>query len=247
MTERKLWNGWNRKIVVLLFFLIFMLLNHYMWMIEAEMFEDELFDATIEMSNAKWELGIQLYHPDLIRGTAYMPGVICTVFFTAFLAVVTVHRESFFEQWDVTLRRIPKYRGKYLFCKMVTVLLPGVVYLMYYLICWQRRWELYLKRTREEYLVSGKKEFLEIIPKEPFLETALYLALTAMALLLLSFTVRRIKKDVLGFVVAIAGLLTVLLLFSEAFAVARRVEIIVLSVSVGIVFLFNIRHVYWKW
>ena len=48
-------------------------------------------------------------------------------------------------------------------------------------------------------------------------------------------------------VVAIAGLLTMVVLFSEVLAVTGTVEIIVLSVSVGIVFVFNIRHVYWKW
>lgn len=246
MTERKLWNGWNSKKTVLLFFATFLLMNGYIWYIEAEIFRDALYKASGEMFYAKWD-GIQLYHPDLIRGTGCMPGFVCTVLFIAFLAVVTVHRESFFERWDVTLRRIPNYRGKYLFCKMITVLFPGAVYLMYYLICWQFRWKRYIEKTEEEYRVFGKEEFLQIIPKEPLPEIILYLVLAAMALLLLSFTVRRIKKDVLGFVVAIAGLLTVLLLFSEAFAVARSIEIIVLSVSVGIVFLFNIRHVYWKW
>ena len=88
---------------------------------------------------------------------------------------------------------------------------------------------------------------MQIIPKEPLPETALYLTLVAMALLLLSLTVRRVKKDILGFVVAIAGLLTMVVLFSEALAVERTVEIIVLSVCVGIIFVFNIRHVYWKW
>lgn len=246
MMERMLWNGWNRKRIVLLFLTVFLLMNGYIWYIEAEIFGDALYKASGEMFYAKLD-GIQLYHPDLIRGTAYVPGFVCTVFFMAFLAVVTVHRESFLEHWDVTIRRIPKYRGKYLLCKTITVLFPGVVYLMYYLICWQRRWEAYLKGTREEYLVSGKEEFMQMIPKEPFPETTLYLALVAMALLLLSLTVRRVKKDVLGFVVAIAGLLTMVVLFSEALALERTVEIIVLSVCVGIVFVFNIRHVYWKW
>ena len=246
MIERKLWNGWNRKRIVLLFLTVFLLMNGYIWYIEAEIFGDALYKASGEMFYAKLN-GIQLYHPDLIRGTGCMPGFICTVFFMAFLAVVTVHRESFFEHWDVTLRRIPKYRGKYLFCKMITVLFPGVVYLMYYLICWQFRWKRYIEKTEGEYRVLGKEEFLQIIPKEPLPETTLYLALVAMALLLLSLTVRRVKKDILGFVVAIAGLLTMVILFSEALAVERTVEIIVLSVCVGIVFVFNIRHVYWKW
>ena len=246
MMERKLWNGWNRKRIVLLFLTVFLLMNGYIWYIEAEIFGDALYKASGEMFYAKLD-GIQLYHPDLIQGTAYMPGFICTVFFMAFLAVVIVHRENFFEHWDVTLRRIPKYRGKYLFCKTVTVLFPGVVYLMYYLICWQFRWARYIEKTEEEYRVLRKEEFLQIIPKEPLPETTLYLALVAMALLLLSLTVRKVKKDILGFVVAIAGLLTMVVLFSEVLAVTGTVEIIVLSVSVGIVFVFNIRHVYWKW
>ena len=246
MMERKLWNGWNRKRIVLLFLTVFLLMNGYIWYIEAEIFGDALYKASGEMFYAKWD-GIQLYHPDLIQGTAYMPGFICTVFFMAFLAVVIVHRESFLEHWDVTLRRIPKYREKYLFCKTVTVLFPGAVYLIYYLICWQFRWARYIEKTEEEYRVLGKEEFLQMIPKEPFVETALYLVLVAMALLLLSFTVRRVKKDVLGFLVAIVGLLTMVVLFSGVLAVTGTVEIISLSVSVGIVFVFNIRYVYWKW
>jgi len=258
MIERKLWNGWNKKKMIRLFLIVFLLMNGYMWYIEAEIFGDALYKASGEMFYAKLD-GIQLYHPDLIQGTAYMPGFICTVFFMAFLAVVIVHRESFFEHWDVTLRRIPKFRGKYLFCKTITVLFPGVVYLLYYFICWQLRWARYVEKIKDDYhvfdkedflqiyRVLGKEEFMQIIPKEPLPETALYLTLVAMALLLLSLTVRRVKKDILGFVVAIAGLLTMVVLFSEALAVERTVEIIVLSVCVGIIFVFNIRHVYWKW
>ena len=107
MIERKLWNGWNKKKMIRLFLIVFLLMNGYMWYIEAEIFGDALYKASGEMFYAKLD-GIQLYHPDLIQGTAYMPGFICTVFFMAFLAVVIVHRESFFEHWDVTLRRIPK-------------------------------------------------------------------------------------------------------------------------------------------
>jgi len=246
MTERTLWNGWNRKKTVQLFFAIFFLLNGFIWHLEADLFDDALFYATWKMIDVEWT-GIAVSYSDLIQDTGYVPGVVCTVFFMAFLAIVTVHKESFFEHWDVTLRRIPKYRGKYLFCKTVTVLIPGIVYLMYYLFCWQLRWKQYLAGTREKYQVLEKEEFLQLIPKEPLLETTLYLALTATTLLLLSLTVRRVKKDVLGFMVSIACLLTMLILFLEVFAVARTIEIIVLSVCIGIVFVFNIRHVYWKW
>jgi len=59
--------------------------------------------------------------------------------------------------------------------------------------------------------------------------------------------VRNIKKDMLGFIVAITGLLAAVILFAEGIVLERPVELAVLSICVAIVVGFNVRHVYLKW
>ena len=112
----------------------------------------------------------------------------------------------------------------------------------------QRQYDFFKERPEKiKYVPLEAKEFLNEVPIKPISEMVLYTVLMAFLLLLLSFTVRRIKKDVMGFCVAIVGLVATVLLFFGVFAVTRVVEIAILSVDIGIILFFNIRHVYVKW
>ncbi len=267
MTERKLWNGWNKPKALKWFFIGYLVLNIVLWIREAE-----TFDSYNSFSDVRTESGILEDEEDwldvpwenlteLLQEANSVIGIVFAVIFMAGVAVIAIHRESFRENWDLTLRRVPRYRGKYLFSKIVAVLIPAVGYMVYYGTQWLYRFYLYQKEIQQQYdyfmenqksykikyVLLDAKEFLSVVPIKPILEMSLYTVLMALILLLLSFSVRRIKKDVMGFCAAIAGLVALVILFSGVFAFPRAVEIAILSVDIGIILFFNIRHVYVKW
>lgn len=260
MRSQNLWNGWNKSKAIRIFLIVYLLLYLILWVREAEQFDYYMF-----FSRVNSEYGIteecrqtRMNLTDLLQETDSVSGIVLALLFTASVAVLAVYKESFRENWDITLRRIPHYRGKYLFSKIVAVLIPAFIYLVYYITKWlflfsmyrkeiQRQYDFYKEKPEKiKYVPLEAKDFLSMVPIKPFLEMVLYTVLMVLVLLLISFTVRRIKKDVMGFCVAMIGLVVSVLLFCGVFAVTRAVEIAILSVCIGIILLFHVRHVYVK-
>lgn len=267
MIERKLWSGWNKPKAVKWFFIGYLVLHIVLWLKEADTFEYYKSFSYVKTESGLWEDEEGFVEPqfanltELLQETNSMIGIVFALIFTAGVAVIVVHRESFWDNWDITLRRIPRYRGKYLLSKVIAVLVPATGFSVYYGTQWFYRFRMYQadlqrqfdyfeenhKSYKIKYVPMEAKEFFSNVPIKPVLEMTLYAVLMALILLLLSFSVRRIKKDVLGFCAAIVGLVAVVVLFSEMFAIGRMAEIVLLSGCIGIIMFFNIRHVYVKW
>ena len=261
MTKRNLWNGWNNPKTLKWCFIGYIALCILSWYREIDLFDHYLFFMRVEYSygttmecNEKWENMSML-----LRETNQILAMVCTVLFMAVVSVMAVHRESFFDNWELTLRRVPNFRGRYLCSKLLLGSIPAACHMVYYISQWLWRYRLYIKEVKRqtkffneksrtvEYQALELDEFLSVVPRKSFLEMLLYLVLTTFLLVLLNLTVRNIKKDMLGFIMAITGLLAAVILFAEGIVLERPVELAVLSICVAIVVGFNVRHVYLKW
>lgn len=265
MTERKLWNGWNNPKVVCACVIVYFLLGAFLWIKEVE-----FFDACNDVY-VKTEAGIYIdeEYPgppvwenltELLQASNSMTGIVFALIVMISVAVVVIQKESFRQNWDLTLRRIPHYRGRYLCSKVVAVLVPAVGFSVYYGTQWFQRFTMYegeVQRLIDSYIESQeaykikyvpleKEEFFRVIPMKPILEMTLYSILTALLLLLLNLAARRIKKDLAGFCAAIAGLVAVVLLFFEVVPMERAVELVLLFGGIGLIAFFTVRHVYVK-
>ena len=265
MTKRKLWNGWNNTKAVCACVMVYFLLGAFLWIKEVE-----FFDACNDVY-VKTEAGIYIdeEYPgplmwenltELLQASNSMTGIVFALIVMTSIAVVVVQKESFRQNWDLTLRRVPHYRGKYLRSKMIAVLFPAVGFSVYYGTQWFQRFSMYEEEVQWQidffvesqeaykikYVPLEKEEFFRVIPVKPILEMALCSVLTALSLLLLNLAVRRIKKDIVGFCVAIAGLVTVVLLFFGVVPIERVVELVLWFGGIGIIAFFTVRHVYVK-
>ena len=259
MTKRNLWNGWNKQGTILSLFIVYFVLSLVFWFTEKTAFLHHLRYAFLKTAD-KIKTGTELDYMEYLKGDNQSTIFVCTIILMIILAVIVVHRESFWDNWDVTLRRIPGFRGKYLLSKSVIVLTPAIGYSVYYatqwLWCykmykeevqWMCNWLLENARATEPYHLLKMKEFFSVLLRKSFFEMLLYSVLIAMALLLLSFTLRKIKKDVLGFIVAIISLLAAVILFTEGIVLVGPAEALILLAGVVLVVGFNVRHVYLKW
>lgn len=262
MTKRKLWSGWNSPKAVGACFIGYIILHIILWAREAR-----IFDYCMVFSRIKSEYGITeecretwVDLTDLLQEANSVRGMVYALIFSICVSVIVVHKESFRQNWNLTLRRIPKYRGKYLRSKMIAVLFPAVGFSVYYGTQWLYRFDLYQTELQREYdfyvesqmshkikyVPLEKEEFFRVIPMKPILEMSLYSVITALLLLLLNLAARRIKKDLAGFCAAIAGLVAVVLLFFEVVPMERAVELVLLFGGIGIIAFFTVRHVYVK-
>ncbi|MBR6536561.1 MAG: hypothetical protein IKT67_05120 [Lachnospiraceae bacterium] len=224
MTEQNLRHSWFKKKAVKRFWFTFVLVNLTAWMMEITSYNDIAQPAK-----------------------HYYLGILCMVATMLFLAVISVHRESFSENWDVTLRRLPNYRAKYMATKLGTVLFPVVIYVGYWGSMWLVRCIGYYAELSEDIHAEEKKDVFDVIPFRALGELCLYGVLFAISVLLLSFTLRKLRKDLPGFFAAIAGVAMSVLLFTE---VIRFSELwMILCVSAGLIavmLVFLLRHVYRK-
>lgn len=206
------------------------------------------FRLTVVLVNlTAWLMEITSYHDIAQPAKHYYLGIICMVATMLFLAVISVHRESFSENWDVTLRRIPGYRGRYMATKLGTVLLPGVIYGGYWGSMWLVRWIGYYIEQPVSGQAEEKKGVLEVIPFRALGELCPNIVLFGISVLLLSFTLRKLRKDLLGFLIAVAGVAMSVLLFTEVVSFAELwVSYCVLAGLIAVLLLFLIRHVYRK-
>lgn len=266
MIERKLWNGWNKPKAVKWFFIGYLVLHIVLWLKEAEAFEYYSDFRYVKSESGLWEdeegfVAVRWENlTELLQETNSVIGIVFALIFTTGVAMAVVHRESFWDNWDLTLRRIPRYRGKYLLSKVIAVLIPAIGFSVYYGTQWFYRFRMYQadlqkqfdyfeenpKPYKIKYIPMEAQEFFRTVPIKPVLEMTMYSVLTAMVLLLLNLAVRRMKKDIVGFCVAIAGLVAVVLLFSEVFPIGRMAEIGILFGCIGIITFFTVRHVYVK-
>lgn len=244
MTERSLYNGWSDVKTTRRFLVFVLLFNVIAWIMDATRYVDrlewELFRVTEWMRNV---VPIQTtVNPD-VPGGNFLFGLFCAVVAVIYLTITVVHRESFKENWYVTLRRIPGYRGKYLRVKLMTVLFPVVLYVVYGSLQWCFQWSMYGSRVPEA-LRSG--EVWSIVSVESGLIPMINIVLFAISVLLLSFALRNRKKDIIGGIVAIGGIGMMVvckhvLSFSELWQRA-----VALSGVIGVEVLFLVRHVYRK-
>ena len=244
MTERKLWNGWSNRKAVRCFLCSAGLVNMIAWIMDAMRYEDRLdweaFRVTEWMGNV---VPIQTTVNPNIPGGNILFGLFCAVFAVIYLAITVVHRESFKENWYVTLRRIPNYRGKYLRAKLMTVLFPVALYVVYGILQWMFQRSMYRIRVPEVLRAGGVWRF-------PFAEEVLIpminLALFAISLLLLNFVLRNAKKDVVGGVVAIGGIGMMVVCKLVLNFPGEWQRPVLLSGVIGVELLFLVRHVYRK-
>lgn len=244
MTERNLYNGWCDIKTKRRFLGFVLLFNVIAWITDATRYVDrlewELFRVTEWMKNV---VPIQTTVNPNVPGGNFAFGLFCAVVAVIYLAITVVHRESFKENWYVTLRRIPGYRGEYLRVKLMTVLSPVVLYVVYGSLQWCFQRSMYGSRVSEALRAGGVWRFTFA---ESVLIPMVNLALVAISVLLLSFVLRNVKKDIIGGVVAIGGIGMMVvcrhvLSFSELWQRA-----VALSGVIGVEVLFLVRHVYRK-
>jgi hypothetical protein len=120
---------------------------------------------------------------------------------------ILVHRESFSENWYITLRRIPKYRGFYLRSKLFCVYIPGMMYLVFYALQQLDAWLCYKNLVPLKLLTKEKTAFSRFLSLESIAEVLLFVLVLGAASLLLHLVLRNIKKDIPGLLVAVAGML----------------------------------------
>ncbi len=252
MTERNLYNGWFPKKTVRRFFLWMVIMQIGICLLEGTGFLTE-WDGFVTR-RWYWEKVLQDGNfaeevLEMCRKETFLPGIGCMVLFILFLAVVSVHKESFFEHWDVTLRRIPKFRGKYLRSKLCLVVLPGVLYVLcFWLQCVWRKAKIKDGLTEQMY-EDIAEQIHPLFSIQTIIELILYIVLFSVSVLLCSFTLRSVRKDILGFFVGVIG------------SVIAGVDLLVTDAIVGqepwwlcgvlfggclVEVLFLIRHVYRK-
>lgn len=248
MTERNLVNGWCDAKTIRRFLLPVFLLNITAWVLEAAGYRNDLEKAIekvklLRRADVMSEAAVY----DFLLGDACFFGLMCMAVLTVFLGIAVVHRESFKENWYVTLRRIPDYRGKYLKAKLSAVLFPGALYVVYYMLQWLFRWGMYCKYTPEVLRTGKADELWKLTPIKSIREIVLYVLLFDLSVLLGSLVLRRVKKDIPGGIVAFGGIVMTVLLFSEAIWFTNVWELLaVLLLLISIVTAFLVRHVYYK-
>ena len=224
MTEQNLRHSWFKKKAVRRFWFTVILLNLTAWLLE-----------------------ITSYLPIFRPTKHYYQGITCMVATMLFLAIIVVHRESFTENWDVTLRRIPNYRAKYMVTKLLTVFLPGAIYVGYWSLMWLVRGIGYSIEISEGGQGEEVPDVFEVISFRALGELCLYMVLFAVSILLLSFTLRKIQRDLPGFFAAIAGVAISILLFTEVISFSELwIFVCVLLGLIASMLLFLRRHVYRK-
>lgn len=214
------------------------------WMIDANRYvgrlEWELFRVT-EWMKADVPLPITVNFG--VPGGNYLFGLFCAVVGVLYLAIMVVHRESFKENWYVTLRRIPDYRGKYLRAKFTAVLFPVAIYGVYGILQWSFQRSMYRSRVPEALRIQSVGPFTIA---EAVLLPVINLALFAIAMLLLSFVLRKVKKDIIGGIVAIGGIGMMVICGSVISFPALWQRVAVSFCIIGVELLFLIRYVYRK-
>lgn len=248
MTEQNLYCSWFKKKTVKRFWLTVLLVNLTAWLLESTAYVEDLRFAIMRVKEKQAsgpENVVKVY--EFLQNNYCYLGIGCMIFCMLFLGAVIVHRESFFENWDVTLRRIPNFRIKYLVTKLWTMLLPGLLYLGYWGLQWGFRCKQYYSEVAEKLHIDEKKEIWKLIPLKKPAELCLYILLFAISILLLSFTLRKIRKDIIGFLVSIAGIVMTALLFAEVICFTSVWELLsVLVVLIMVVMVFLVRHIYRK-
>ncbi len=244
MTERNLRNGWSDRKKIKRFLGAVGLFNVIAWITDATRYEErlewELFRVKEWMRNV---VPIQTtVNPD-VPGGNFLFGLFGAIVAVVYVAITVVCRESFKENWYITLRRVPNYRGKYLRAKLTAALFPIALYAVYGSLQWAFQRSMYHIRIPEALRAGGvwKFSFGEVV-----LIPLANLALFAISVLLLSFVLRNVKKDIIGCIVAISGIGMMVvckhvLNFSEGWQRA-----IALSGAIGVEVLFLVRHVYRK-
>ncbi len=244
MTERNLRNGWSDRKTIKRFLGAVGLFHVIAWITDAIRYEErlewELFRVT------EWTRNVvpisTTVKPD-VPGGNFLFGLFCAIVAVIYLSIAVVHRESFKENWYVTLRRIPDYRGKYLRTKLMTVLFPVALYGVYGSLQWAFQRSMYYIRIPEALRAAGVWRFS--FAEEVLLPIA-NLTLFAISLLFLNLVLRNVKKDIIGCIVAISGIGMMVvckhvLNFSEGWQRA-----IALFGIIGVEVLFLVRHVYRK-
>lgn len=244
MRERKLENGWSDRKTKRWFLWVAGLFHMTAWMMDAtryvERLEWELFRVT-EWRKADVSLPITVNLD--VPGGNFLFGLIWAVVAVLYLAITTVHRESFKENWYVTLRRIPDYRGKYLRAKLMAVLFPVAIYAVYGILQWSFQRSMYRSRVPEALRIQSAWTFSVA---EEVLLPVISLVLFAISVLLLNFVLRNVKKDIIGGFAAIGGIglpvfCSNVINFPELWQ-----RVVALSGVIGIEVLFLVRHVYRK-
>lgn len=247
MTERKLWNGWNNRKTVKGFLAFAGLLYLVVWLFEVEWYQSDLDTTVWQMQNLNRmgaAIDVEPYVFREIKGNGFGLGI--TVVMTIVLAVVLVHKESFKQNWYGTLRRIPKYRGKYLVAKLAVVSLPAGVYLLYSGLQCLGRLNVYETRVPKALRFEESVEVWELMHHKSVWEMMLYFVLLAVSGLLGSFVLRRIGKDVYGAIVALGGIGMSFLLFLNMSAEYLWQRPMVVGGVILAEVLFLGRHVYRK-
>lgn len=244
MTERNLYNGWCDAKTKRRFLCVTLLFYAVAWIAE----------ATGYVNRLEWELltvapllrndaPIRVTDYDFLQVDSVALGLLCTVAAIVYLAIMTVHRESFKENWYVTLRRIPDYRGTYLRAKLFAVLFPVVLYAVYGILQWSFRWYTYRNRVPKPLRDIGIWKFASA---ETGGISFLNIVLFAVAVLLLSFVLRNPKKDVIGGLVAIGGIGLMVIVTNVVRFPELWQRVVVLAGVIGVEVLFLVRHVYRK-
>ncbi len=244
MTERKLWNGWCDTKSKRRFLGVVLLFNVIAWITDAMRYENRL-DWDLFTIEPLMQTGgpIRVTEYELTQGGDVTCGLFCAIVTVIYLAVAVVYRESFKENWYVTLRRVPDYRGKYLWAKLATVLFPILLFGVYGILqwCFQRR--IYRSCVPEALRTTGVWRFA---PVGAVLMPMVNLALFAISVLLLCFVLRNVKKDFIGGVAAIGGIGMMVVCNHVLNFSGGWQRAVVLSGVIGVELLFLVRHVYRK-
>lgn len=244
MTERNLRNGWSNKKTIRRFLGLVLFFNVVAWFTEATGYVNRLEWELLKVAElTRIDAPIATTEYTLFQGDSLAVGLLCAVVTTVYLAVMVVFRESFKENWYVTLRRVPNYRGEYLRTKLLAVLFPTMLYTVYGSLQWAFQRSMYCLRVPETLRAGGVWRFS--FTEEVLIPVA-NLALFAIAILLLSFVLRNVKKDIIGCIASIGGIgMMVVCKYGFGFPAGWQ-RVVSVSGVIGVEMLFLVRHVYRK-
>lgn len=244
MTERNLYNGWCDAKTKRSFLCVGLLFNVIAWITDAMRYENRLdLDLFTVEHLMRTYVPIRATEYELTPGGDVTCGLFCAIVAVIYQAVAVVHRESFKENWYVTLRRVPDYRGKYLRAKLAIVLFPIFLFGVYGILQWCFQRSMYRSFVPETLRTTGIWRFA---PVGAVLMPMVNLVLFAISVLLLCFVLRNVKRDIIGGVAAISGIGMMVVCKHVLSFSAGWQRAAVLSVVIGVELLFLVRHVYRK-
>lgn len=229
MKQKRIYNWWLELKPLCSLFCVLAALYVVCWFVDfhifGSMFEDVLwqYESMLDFNEEYWqhlteqhgtdyvtewkEGRITPLEPNALRNNAgEKMGLAAMILGMLFVSAMTVHKDSFFYNWNVTIRRIPGYRRFYLNSKFVAVFVPGMMFLLYDLLQAVARWSIYKRELPANLMTRFQAEQVQFFAFGAPWKTFFWVGILAVCFLLGNLALQNLKKGVAGLFAAILGL-----------------------------------------